>query len=180
MPLISRAKIATAVVEKLAFGAIDWLLGNLVPAVASGYLLAVINLEANFFAKMRGVIWVVTLDAHRLAVDKGVESEWRLERLDLLYDLSHFAVGQRLVVETVDARVVLEKNICPVVEQILLSGVSQDAVLPAMLLKHADKCFLKLGFNLIDHRKPLTTCAVKTKGRHRIAGFNSTPPKGHK
>jgi len=72
-PIDKQHHIATAVIEDFGRGFKEGLLHDLVAALPCGYLLPVINLEADLFSQMQRIVWVVSDDRDGLTVDKTVE-----------------------------------------------------------------------------------------------------------
>ena len=129
-----------------------------VGAFAARDLLAVIDVETDFLAEMRHIFFVVTRDRHGTPVDERIERERRSQGLDLLDYLGHFPVCQRVFAEPVYVIVVAVQYAFPIVEQIPLSWIAQDTVLPSMLLKHGDDVFLEHRFAIEYHdSSPLWT-----------------------
>ena len=104
---------------------------------------------------MQRVRRVVPLDGHGLAVDKAVELQRRAQAGDLVENLPRFAVGQRGVVQAVDVPVVLEEDLPPVLDQVLLRFVPQDFRLPAIFFcQQVYKRRLKGSFVFKFHGRP--------------------------
>ena len=61
----------------------------------------------------------------------------------MVEDLAHFALGERIVVEAVDAAVVFKEDVRPILDQILFGGIVDDIFVPAVLLQKLDQGFLK-------------------------------------
>ena len=131
------------------------MLNDLVGAFAARDLLAVIDVETDFLAEMRHIFFVVTRDRHGTPVDERIERERRSQGLDLLDYLCHFPVRQRVFAKPVYVVVVAVQYVFPIVEQIPLSWIAQDTVLPSMLLKHGDDVFLKHRFAIEYHDSSL-------------------------
>ncbi len=93
-----QTKVTTTVIKQLIFSAINWLLSYLIPAITCCYFLAVVNFETNLFAKVSGVVWVITFDADCFTVDERIERKRCSKGFDLLDNLSHLTIGQRLIV----------------------------------------------------------------------------------
>ena len=148
-------EVAAPRVQHRVLGWIDRLLNDLVGAFASRDLLAVIDVETDFLAEMRHIFFVVTRDRHGTPVDERIERERRSQGLDLLDYLCHFPVRQRVFAKPVYVVVVAVQYVFPIVEQIPLSWIAQDTVLPSMLLKHGDDVFLKHRFAIEYHDSSL-------------------------
>ena len=54
------------------------------------------------------VCGIVTFDGHGLAVDEGIQRQWRAQCFDLFEDLRHLTLGKALPVQAIDAFVVVE------------------------------------------------------------------------
>ena len=151
-------EVAAPRVQHLVLGWIDRLLSDLISAFAARDFLAVIDVETDFLAEMRHIFFVVTRDRHGTPVDERIERERRSQGLDLLDYLGHFPVCQRVFAEPVYVVVVAVQYAFPIVEQIPLSWIAQDAILPSMLLKHGDDVFLEHRFAIEYHdSSPLWT-----------------------
>ena len=108
------------------------MLDNLITALPSGDLQAVINLQENLLAEVLCILRVIPDDGNGLSVDKTVELQGCAQAGDLLQNLLHLAVGQRIVVQPVDAPVILEKDVRPVLDELLFRGIAQDLLFPAV------------------------------------------------
>ena len=148
-----QTQIAATVVQDLALRRVDWLLSYLVAALAGCDLLAIVDLQAHLFAQVKRVIGVVARDGDGLSVDEPVERERGLERFDLFVYLCHLALGERAAVQAVYVGIVLEQNLRPVVDEVLLGGIAKHAprVVPAMLLKNNDYGFFEGGLFVENH-----------------------------
>ena len=102
---------------------------------------------------MKHIVGVVARDGDGLSVDEPVERERGLERFDLFDDLCHLALGERAAVQAVYVGVVLEQNLRPVIDEVLLGGIAQDAVriVPSVPLQHGDDRFLERGLFIENH-----------------------------
>ena len=148
-----QTQVAAAVVQDLALCRVDRLLGYLVAALAGCDLLAIVDLQAHLLAQVKRIVGVVARDGDGLSVDEPVERERGLERFYLFDDLCHLTLGERAAVQAVDVRVVLEQNLSPVVDEVLLGGIAQDAVriVPSVLLQHGDDRLLERGLFIENH-----------------------------
>ena len=84
-----------------------------------------------------------------------LSAERRSQGLDLLDYLGHFPSVSGSFAKPVYVVVVAVQYVFPIVEQIPLSWIAQDAVLPSMLLKHGDDVFLKHRFAIEYHDSSL-------------------------
>ena len=89
-----------------------------VSALPSGDLVAVVDLQAHFLAKVQPVRWVVPGDSDSFAIDETVEPERGTQRGDLLHDLLHLAVRERHFIEPILAAIVLKEDLLPVRQQV--------------------------------------------------------------
>ena len=96
-----------------------WLLDDLIAAFTGRDFLSVVNLERNLFPEMCLIVFVIAFDKDAAAIDEAIQLHRGPERLDLLKDLPHFTLSQRVIVQPVDLTVVLKKNVGPVFDQIL-------------------------------------------------------------
>ena len=154
-----QAQVSATVVQDLALRRIDRLLSYLVAALAGCDLLTIIDLQAYLLAQVKHIVWVVARDGDGLPVDEPVERERGLERFDLFDDLCHLALGERAAVQAVYVGVVLEQNLRPVVDEVLLGGIAKHAprVVPAVLLQHGDDRFFERSLFIENHRRNLST-----------------------
>ena len=150
-----QAQVSTAVVQDLVLRRIDRLLSYLVATLAGCDLLTIIDLQAHLLTQVKRVVGVVARDGDGLSVDEPVECEWGLERFDLFDDLRHLALGERAAVQAVYVGVVLEQNLRPVVDEVLLGGIAKHTpcVVPAMLLQHGYDRFLERRLFIENHSK---------------------------
>lgn len=125
-------------------------------ALPSGDLQAVINLQGNLPAKMLRIPRIVPKDRNGLSVDKAVKLQRHAQTGDLPQSLLHLALSQRIVVQPVNAAVVLEKDVRPVPDELLLRRVAQDFLFPAMFCQQIDKRNLEIGFFIKCHGVPLS------------------------
>ena len=148
-----QTQVAAAVVQDLALRRVDRLLSYLVAALAGRDLLAIVDLQAHLLAQVKRIVGVVARDGDGLSVDEPVERERGLERFYLFDDLCHLALGERAAIQAVDIRVVLEQNLRPVLDEVLLGGIAQDAVriVPSVLLQHSDDRFFERGLFIKNH-----------------------------
>ena len=148
-----QAQVSTAVVQDLVLRRIDRLLSYLVATLAGCDLLTIIDLQAHLLTQVKRVVGVVARDGDGLSVDEPVECKWGLERFDLFDDLRHLALGDRAAVQAVYVGVVLEQNLRPVVDEVLLGGIAKHTsrVVPAVLLQHGDDRFLERGLFIENH-----------------------------
>ena len=77
------------------------------------------------------IVRVIACDGHTSAVDEAIELQRCAQNIDLLNDLLHLAVCQRIVVQSVNTAVIFKKDVCPVLEQLLFSFVPQNLRFPA-------------------------------------------------
>ena len=150
-----QAQVSTAVVQDLVLRRIDRLLSYLVVTLAGCDLLTIVDLQAHLLAQVKRVVGVVARDGDGLSVDEPVECEWGLERFDLFDDLRHLALGERAAVQTVYVGVVLEQNLRPVVDEVLLGGIAKHTsrVVPAVLLQHGYDRFFERSLFIENHSK---------------------------
>ena len=126
--------VAAALWEHLGLGGEVRLSRYLVAAAASSDLRPVVDVQTHFFAKVQLICLVVACDGDRAPVDEAVEAHGGAQLHDLLDDLLHLAGCQGAAVEVVPALVVLEEDLSPVVEEVLLGGVAQRPVAPPVVL----------------------------------------------
>lgn len=126
-------EIAAPILQHLGLACKLRLLRNLIAALTSGDLPSVIDLQGNFFSEMQHVIGIVTRDGHSFSVDKAVQLHRCAQVGDLLQNLLHFSVGQRRVVQAVDAAIVLKEDACPVVNEIRFRWVFQNGGFPSLV-----------------------------------------------
>jgi len=122
------------------------LLDNLIAALAGGYLPPIVYFQADFFAKVEGVLGVIPGDGHGLAIYEAVQLERSAQTDDLLHDLLHFAVSKRMFTQTVYAPVIVKKDIRPVFDQLLFGGIRDDILFPAFVEKDFYQCVFKVAF----------------------------------
>ena len=148
-----QAQVSPTVVQDLALRRIDRLLSYLVAALAGCDLLTIIDLQAYLLAQVKHIVWVVARDGDGLPGDEPVERERSLERFDLFDDLCRLALSERAAVQAVYVGVVLEQNLRPVVDEVLLAGIAKHAprVVPAVLLQHGDDRFLERCLFIENH-----------------------------
>ena len=137
-------EISPAVAGKGRLGPEDGLLRDLIPALPGGDLLPVVDFQADLPTKMEGIRRIIPLDGDGFAIDKAIEFEGRAQRFDLLQNLLHLAVGEGRVIQPVDATVVLEKDLRPVLEQVLFRWIAQHLRLPALVEEEGDQCIFKI------------------------------------
>ena len=158
-----QTQVAATVVQDLALCRVDWLLSYLVAALAGCDLLAIVDLQAHLLAQVERIVGVVARDGDGLSVDEPVERERGLERFYLFDDLCHLALGERTAIQAVDIRVVLEQNLRPVLNEVLLGGIAQNAVriVPSVLLQHGDDSFFERSLFIVNHRRNLSSKLLK-------------------
>ena len=112
---------------------------------------------------MERIVGVVARDGDGLSIDEPVERERGLERFYLFDDLCHLALGERAAIQAVDIRVVLKQNLRPVLKEVLLGGIAQDAVriVPSVLLQHGDDSFFERSLFIVNHRRNLSSKLLK-------------------
>ena len=103
-----QADVSSTIVQHFVFCRIHRLSCDLVPALPSGDFLAIVDLQADFLTEMCCVCGIVTFDGHGLAVDEGIQRQWRAQCFDLFEDLRHLTLGKALPVQAIDAFVVVE------------------------------------------------------------------------
>ena len=101
---------------------------------------------------MEGVRRIVPLDCDSFAIDKAIELEGGAQGFYLLQDLLHLAVSKGRVVQPVDATVVLEEDVRPVLEQILFRRIAQHLRLPTLIEEEGDQRVFKIRFFVEYHR----------------------------
>ena len=158
-----QTQVAATVVQDLALRRVDWLLSYLVAALAGCDLLAIVDFQAHLLAQVERIVGVVARDGDGLSVDEPVERERGLERFYLFDDLCHLALGERAAIQAVDIRVVLKQNLRPVLKEVLLGGIAQDAVriVPSVLLQHGDDSFFERSLFIVNHRRNLSSKLLK-------------------
>ena len=103
-----QANISSTIVQHLAFRRINRLSCDLVPALPRCYFLPIVDLQADFLTVMSLVLGIITFNGHGLAVNEGVQRQWRAQCFDLFEDLRHLTLGKALPVQAIDAFVVVE------------------------------------------------------------------------
>lgn len=123
------------------------MLHDLVAALPSGDLVAVVNLQAHFLAEVQRIRRVVAGDGDGFAVDEAVEFERRAQRGDLLHDLLHLTISQRHLIESIDPAIVLKQDLLPIRQQVRLARVLDDfRIAPTALAQFVDHGIFKFGF----------------------------------
>ena len=122
------------------------MLDNLIAALAGGDLPPIIYFQADFFATVEGVLGVVPGDGHGLAIYEAVQLERSAQIDDLLHNLLHFAVSKRMVAQTVYAPVIVKKDIRPVFDQVLFSGILDNILFPPFVGEDFNQCVFKVAF----------------------------------
>ena len=145
-------QVAAPVVENGVRGGELRLLGYLVARLPGGYLHTVVDFQGYLFAEMECVVGVVAADRDRFSVDKAVQAQRCTQGVYLVDELLLLAFGERAMVELVDTAVVLVKDICPVVEQVLCGGIMEDLLVPPVFLSEdMNERLLKIGFSCERH-----------------------------
>ena len=96
-----------------------WLTGDLITATTTRDLLAIIDMQTHLTAIMELVSFIISRDSYGLSVNKAIKMHGRAQRHYLLDNLLHLALREGLTVQTVNALIVVVKDIRPVIEQIL-------------------------------------------------------------
>ena len=94
------------------------LFGNLIAAAATCDLLAVIELQRHFLAKMSLVIGIVAFDGNGFAVDESVHLYRSTAGIYLFDYLVHLSSGERVVTKTVDSTIIVVEDVGPVFYQV--------------------------------------------------------------
>ena len=153
-PVNQKHQVAPAVAQQFRFAGEPGLPDNLIAALAGGDLPAVIDFQGNFLAEVLGILRVVPDDRNAFPVDKAVKLQRCPQGSDLFKNLLHLAFGQRIVVQPVNAPVVLEKDVRPILDKLLLCIMMQDFLFPAVFRENVDKRRLKIGFFCERHVSP--------------------------
>ena len=150
-------QIAAAVIQNLGLGGELWLLCDLVAAESGCNFQSVIDFQGHFFAEIQLIVRIVTLDKHTFAVDKFIQLHRRFRIHDLFHDLLHLAIRQRIIVQSVNAAVVLKKDVRPVLDQLLFGVVFQHTIFPAAFYQELYHRLFKIGFFCKRHNELLST-----------------------
>ena len=94
---------------------------------------------------MLRIIWIVTLDSGFNTIDKLVYGKRGAQVIDMVNNLLHLGVGQRIVAKMVTMAVVLKENISPILYKFALRWITEYILLPATCLQF----FNQRGFKFI-------------------------------
>ena len=137
-------QVAASFRQQLISGLETRLDGNLVARLATGNLQAVVDFQADFHAEVVG-LRRITGDGDCATVDELVESQRRAQHVDLLDDLRHLALGEWHIAQQVTAPVVGVENAGPVVDELLLGGMAQQLIAPAVAGEQVNERRLELS-----------------------------------
>lgn len=107
------------------------LLNNLVTTLSSCNFMRVEDFQRNLLAVVQDVSRVFTPDTHRTPVNEAVKHLRCPQSRNLVNKLTHFILSQPCPIQTVDGVIVIEEDISPVLEQILLRRMADYIFLPS-------------------------------------------------
>ncbi len=140
-------EVAAPIIKKRRATGVARLLHDLVAALPGGNLVAVVDLQAHFLAKVQPLRWIVAGDGDGFAIDEAIKLERRAQRGDLLHNLLHLAVSQRYLIESIDPAIVLKQDLLPVRKQVRLGRILDDfCIAPTALAQLVDHGVFKFGF----------------------------------
>ena len=116
--------VAPAILQNLILSRKDRLLRDLIAAPSRRDLAGAEDKEADFLSVVKRIGRILPLDRHCSAINPRMERIGCLTPPDLLDQFVHLLLGQRAVIEPVDAVVVLIDDLRPVVDQVLLRRVA--------------------------------------------------------
>ena len=145
-PVNQQHQITAPILQNLVVSWKQRLLCNLVAALASCNLQTVIDLQTDLLAVMKLVLRILPNDRNRLPIDKTIQRQRRAKAADLLQQLLHLLRNQRAVIQPVNVTIVLEQNIRPVLNQILLGRMMKDLFRPAIALQSQYQFLFKIRF----------------------------------
>ena len=153
-------QVATAIIEQRRSGGEFRLLNNLIAAITCGNFLAVIDFQRNLLAVILHIVRIITTDRCCTAVDEFIERKRSFQIIDVVDNLLHLSLSQRIVAEAHRLAVILIEDIRPILNKLFLRVVLQDLTLPTVLLEHFYKRVFKLRFGierLMTHKSEVLT-----------------------
>lgn len=147
-----KGQVTTAIVESGGPRLEDGLLSDLVDAPAADDVATVVYVQAHLAVEVSDVIRVATSDGDGPSVDEAVGSHGRVQLRDLLQNLLHLTLGERVAVQPPVSLIVLVEDVRPVVQEVLLGGSEQHVALPAVVLETRDHSRLEFGLDGEDVR----------------------------
>lgn len=147
-----KGQVTTAIVESGGPRLEDGLLSDLVDAPAADDVATVVYVQAHLAVEVSDVIRVATSDGDGPSVDEAVGPHGRVQLRDLLQNLLHLTLGERVAVQPPVSLIVLVEDVRPVVQEVLLGGSEQHVALPAVVLETRDHSRLEFGLDGEDVR----------------------------